>query len=113
MVSFDVNLKRCLPEQFYLFCYECYEWLLPFCKIQLLLKQFLCTVVYGKYARVAGSNTCWSCTSQGFYRDLPCGASGFSCDGSLLAVAFQTTLTLWDPDTVSLRHTQTLPDDIR
>ena len=62
---------------------------------------------------LSGSSTCWTCSSQGFYRDLPCGASDFSQDGSLAAVAFGKMLTLWDPDTVSLRHTQALPDDIR
>ncbi|XP_025094172.1 WD repeat-containing protein 75-like [Pomacea canaliculata] len=40
----------------------------------------------------------WTCDSVGFYRDHPAGVARFSEDGSILAVAFGATLTLWDPD---------------
>ncbi len=50
-----------------------------------------------------GSNQCWNCESVGFYKELPVGPADFSQDGSLLAVGFGASLTLWDPDTNALR----------
>ncbi|XP_041366486.1 WD repeat-containing protein 75-like [Gigantopelta aegis] len=49
------------------------------------------------------SRTKWMCESIGFYRDLSSGSVDFSEDGSLLAAAFTTTITLWDPDTNVLK----------
>ncbi|XP_064648354.1 WD repeat-containing protein 75-like [Lineus longissimus] len=46
---------------------------------------------------------CWNCDSVGYYRDYPARAADFSKDGSLLAVSFKLTLTLWDPDSNALR----------
>jgi len=40
----------------------------------------------------------WNCTSVGFYRQKPAGDVAFSEDGSVLAVAFNDVITLWDPD---------------
>ncbi|KAL3831907.1 hypothetical protein ACJMK2_023601 [Sinanodonta woodiana] len=51
------------------------------------------------------SNQKWSCESVGFYRDLPAGETAFSEDGSLLAVAFSSTITLWDPTNNLLKRT--------
>lgn len=56
---------------------------------------------------------CWSCDSQGYYKNERCGPCDFSADGSLLAVGFKSTLTLWDPDTNTLRHTLSVAGDIR
>ena len=36
---------------------------------------------------------------------MPCADFDFSEDGSLLAIAFESTLTLWNPDTNGLRLT--------
>ncbi|XP_064617903.1 WD repeat-containing protein 75-like [Liolophura sinensis] len=47
----------------------------------------------------------WSCESVGFYRGLPAGQAAFSEDGSLLAVAFVSIITIWDPYTNALRTT--------
>ena len=46
---------------------------------------------------------CWHCESVGYYRSLEAGSADFSRDGSLLAVAFRRSVTLWDPDTNQLR----------
>lgn len=34
---------------------------------------------------------------MGYYKDRACSAAAFSDDGSVLAVAFENILTLWDP----------------
>ncbi|XP_067932246.1 WD repeat-containing protein 75-like isoform X1 [Watersipora subatra] len=46
---------------------------------------------------VSADKGCWRVDSTGYYKDRPCSAASFSDDGSLLAVAFGDTLTLWDP----------------
>ncbi|XP_033761467.1 WD repeat-containing protein 75-like [Pecten maximus] len=51
------------------------------------------------------ANTKWSCESVGFYHDKPAGVCSFTADGSLLGVAFGTSVTLWDPDNNVLRET--------
>ncbi|XP_069110726.1 WD repeat-containing protein 75-like isoform X1 [Argopecten irradians] len=51
------------------------------------------------------ANTRWSCESVGFYHDQPAGTCSFTADGSLLGVAFGTSITLWDPDNNVLRET--------
>ena len=53
----------------------------------------------------SGKNQRWNCESAGFYRSYKAGPADFSEDGSLLAVAFENHLTLWDPDTNALRLT--------
>jgi NET1-associated nuclear protein 1 (U3 small nucleolar RNA-associated protein 17) len=37
------------------------------------------------------------CRSVGDFKDFPASALSFSTDGSLLAVAYKSTITLWDP----------------
>ncbi|KAL4222402.1 WD repeat-containing protein 75 [Mactra antiquata] len=51
------------------------------------------------------SNEKWACESVGFYRNLPAGQTDFSEDGSLLAVTFDSTITLWNPETNLLQQT--------
>ncbi|XP_014214373.1 WD repeat-containing protein 75 [Copidosoma floridanum] len=46
----------------------------------------------------------WRCHSFGFYRKLPALDAGFSTDGSLVGVSFDSTLTLWDPETNELKN---------
>ena len=58
---------------------------------------------------IYGENTSWNSESVGFYRDRESGDVDFSEDGSLLAVAFGPTVTLWDPETNQLRSTLVLP----
>eukprot|EP00058_Branchiostoma_floridae_P023341 XP_002608831.1 hypothetical protein BRAFLDRAFT_125616 [Branchiostoma floridae] len=50
-------------------------------------------------------NVCWTCDSVGTYRDLAAKDAAFSEDGSLLAVAFGQSLTIWDPYTIDLKTT--------
>jgi NET1-associated nuclear protein 1 (U3 small nucleolar RNA-associated protein 17) len=45
----------------------------------------------------------WRCESVGFFRSLPAGDISFSADGSLLAVTFGPTLTVWVPETNLLK----------
>ncbi|MQL92234.1 hypothetical protein Taro_024859 [Colocasia esculenta] len=40
----------------------------------------------------------WRCQSVGSYRKRPMTAAAFSADGSVLAVAAESVVTLWDPD---------------
>lgn len=44
----------------------------------------------------------WRCRSVGAYKKRPMTAAVFSSDGSVLAVAAETVVTLWDPDTNAL-----------
>lgn len=43
-------------------------------------------------------NSGWMCHAVGSYKDKPMTAAAFSADGSVLAVAAETVITLWDPD---------------
>lgn len=45
----------------------------------------------------------WRCESVGFFRNLPAGDISFSADGSLMAVTFGPTLTVWVPETNQLK----------
>ncbi|KAA0148946.1 hypothetical protein FNF29_02514 [Cafeteria roenbergensis] len=47
----------------------------------------------------------WSCRSVGFWRDEPISAGAWSGDGSLLALAYGSTVTLWQPLANTLRAT--------
>ena len=47
----------------------------------------------------------WSCQVAGDFRKLTPTAQSFSEDGSLLAIAFESTITLWDPMTSALNST--------
>ncbi|XP_014242300.1 WD repeat-containing protein 75 [Cimex lectularius] len=46
----------------------------------------------------------WECINTCHYREMDCGPCSFSYDGSLLAVAFGTSLTLWDVDNIALKE---------
>ncbi|XP_076755512.1 WD repeat-containing protein l(2)05287 [Xylocopa sonorina] len=52
----------------------------------------------------------WQCHSIGDYRNLPVTDAGFSIDGSLVAIGFDSSVTMWTPDTCtfkcSLTHSQ-------
>ncbi|GKV00444.1 hypothetical protein SLEP1_g13130 [Rubroshorea leprosula] len=43
-------------------------------------------------------NSSWTCHSVGSYKKKPMTAAAFSADGSVLAVAAETVITLWNPD---------------
>ncbi|KAJ7979445.1 WD repeat-containing protein 75 [Quillaja saponaria] len=43
-------------------------------------------------------NSGWMCHAVGSYKNKPMTAAAFSADGSILAVAAETVITLWDPD---------------
>ncbi|XP_012275072.1 WD repeat-containing protein 75 [Orussus abietinus] len=45
----------------------------------------------------------WQCHSVGFYRNLLPTDATFSMDGSLLGVGFDSTLTIWVPETCKLK----------
>ena len=47
----------------------------------------------------------WNCQSVGFFREYQSRDAAISSDGSLLAVAFQQMVTLWDPATNQLHQT--------
>ncbi|KAJ8313937.1 hypothetical protein KUTeg_008498 [Tegillarca granosa] len=51
------------------------------------------------------SNNKWSCELVGYYRNKPAGPCCFAEDGSLLAVVFESTITVWEPDDNILRET--------
>ncbi len=50
-----------------------------------------------------GNNQCWNCESVGYYKEEEAAPADFSEDGSLLAVGFGSSVTLWDPDTNALK----------
>ncbi|OWM87006.1 hypothetical protein CDL15_Pgr016043 [Punica granatum] len=45
-----------------------------------------------------GQSSGWVCHAVGAYKKKPMTAAAFSADGSVLAVAAETVITLWDPD---------------
>ncbi|XP_011870474.1 PREDICTED: WD repeat-containing protein 75 [Vollenhovia emeryi] len=49
----------------------------------------------------------WYCYGVGDYRNLAATDAGFSMDGSLLAIGFHSTLTLWIPETCELKSSLT------
>lgn len=49
----------------------------------------------------------WYCYGVGDYRNLVATDAGFSVDGSLLAIGFNSTLTLWMPETCELKSSLT------
>ncbi|KAF6210040.1 hypothetical protein GE061_015795 [Apolygus lucorum] len=53
----------------------------------------------------------WRCQNACFYRDRSSGPCSFSYDGSLLAVGFDSVLTLWDVENVVLKQTITRGTD--
>lgn len=59
---------------------------------------------------VAEKTKYWQCHSIGDYRNLPVSDAGFSIDGSLIGIGFDSSVTMWTPDTCtfkcSLTHSQ-------
>ncbi|EZA57753.1 WD repeat-containing protein [Ooceraea biroi] len=49
----------------------------------------------------------WYCYGVGDYRNLPATDAAFSMDGSLLAIGFSSTLTIWIPETCELKSSLT------
>lgn len=49
----------------------------------------------------------WYCYGVGDYRNLATTDAGFSMDGSLLAIGFYSTLTIWVPETCELKSSLT------
>lgn len=47
----------------------------------------------------------WTCEAAGEFRNLKPSTVSFSEDGSLLAIAFENIITLWDPMTTNLNKT--------
>lgn len=47
----------------------------------------------------------WQFYSVGFYRQLPSTDAAFSIDGSILGVGFESSLTLWSPESMNLKAT--------
>ncbi|XP_031836889.1 WD repeat-containing protein l(2)05287 isoform X2 [Nomia melanderi] len=45
----------------------------------------------------------WQCHSIGDYRNLPVTDAGFSIDGSLVGIGFDSSLTMWTPDTCTFK----------
>jgi len=54
--------------------------------------------------RATGQNHSWVCRSVGFHAKQPATCSAFSDDGSILAIGYPDTLTLWNPQKNSLIH---------
>ena len=54
-----------------------------------------------------GKKDAWTCDIAGDFRQKIPSALSFSEDGSVLAIAFQDTVTLWNPTTSSLNTTLT------
>uniref|UniRef100_S4RN03 WD repeat domain 75 n=1 Tax=Petromyzon marinus TaxID=7757 RepID=S4RN03_PETMA len=53
----------------------------------------------------AGGGVTWSCDFVGSFRKLPATTCCFSEDGSVLAVAFGSVVTLWEPECWEMRAT--------
>ncbi|KAI7867574.1 quinon protein alcohol dehydrogenase-like superfamily [Spinellus fusiger] len=53
--------------------------------------------VLASESRLAVNERAWTCRSVGVYRDKAPTTAAFAEDGSILAVAFGATITLWDP----------------
>ncbi|XP_003708110.1 WD repeat-containing protein l(2)05287 isoform X1 [Megachile rotundata] len=45
----------------------------------------------------------WQCHSIGDYRNLPVTDAGFSVDGSLVGIGFDSSVTMWTPDTCTFK----------
>uniref|UniRef100_A0A7S4PRJ2 WD repeat-containing protein 75 second beta-propeller domain-containing protein n=1 Tax=Guillardia theta TaxID=55529 RepID=A0A7S4PRJ2_GUITH len=54
-------------------------------------------------AREALPTSTWKCTAVGSYRQVPCRASCFSPDGTLLAIAFYCNVTVWTSEPLELK----------
>ncbi|KAF9923543.1 WD repeat-containing protein 75 [Linnemannia zychae] len=67
----------------------------------------------GEARRGIEAEKAWSCRSTGFYRDMAPRCAGFSSDGSLLAVAYDQIITLWNPYLNTLQGVLTQPPETR
>lgn len=67
----------------------------------------------GEARRGVEAERAWSCRSTGFYRDMVPRAAGFASDGSLLAVAYDQIITLWNPYLNTLQGVLTQPPENR
>ncbi|KAF9916156.1 hypothetical protein BX616_004488 [Lobosporangium transversale] len=67
----------------------------------------------GESRRGIEAERAWSCRSTGFYRDMVPYCSGFSSDGSLLAIAYGQIITLWNPYLNTLQGVLTQPPETR
>ena len=73
-------------------------------------RKTIATITAKKKAHHQANRTTWVCRSVGSFRGgLPALAADFSGDGSVLAVAFGHTVTLWLPDTNTLSQCLSLP----
>ncbi|KAF9086715.1 hypothetical protein BGX23_008634 [Mortierella sp. AD031] len=59
----------------------------------------------GEARRGIEAERAWSCRSTGFYRDMVPRCAGFALDGSLLAIAYDQIITLWNPYLNTLQAT--------
>ncbi|KAI7901524.1 quinon protein alcohol dehydrogenase-like superfamily [Cokeromyces recurvatus] len=61
-----------------------------------------------------GADAAWICRSVGVYRDVAPTVAAFSEDGSILAVAFEQAITLWDPylNSIQAVFAQPNPEDV-
>lgn len=55
------------------------------------------------YIKLLIGNDVWTCYGVGHYHDMVPGSASFSEDGSVVAVAFNHVLTLWIPNTNTLK----------
>ncbi|KAG0370671.1 WD40-repeat-containing domain protein [Gamsiella multidivaricata] len=67
----------------------------------------------GEARRGIEAEKAWSCRSTGFYRDMVPHCAGFSSDGSLLAVAYDQIITIWNPYLNTLQAVLTQPPENR
>eukprot|EP00117_Sycon_ciliatum_P020176 scpid46314/ scgid18051/ WD repeat-containing protein 75 len=56
-----------------------------------------------------GERVIWKCWSSTHHRPAPVVATAFTTDGTLLAVAYEKLITLWDVESGDLRSTLVLP----
>eukprot|EP00002_Diphylleia_rotans_P032262 TRINITY_DN6760_c0_g1_i2.p1 TRINITY_DN6760_c0_g1~~TRINITY_DN6760_c0_g1_i2.p1 ORF type:complete len:947 (+),score=169.38 TRINITY_DN6760_c0_g1_i2:52-2892(+) len=59
--------------------------------------------------KAAETSRFWGCRSVGLYRNYPARHAAFSHDGSLLAVAFENIITLWDYESNEMKSTISHP----
>ncbi|KAI8985848.1 WD40-repeat-containing domain protein [Pilobolus umbonatus] len=65
-----------------------------------------------KTFKVWSLNNAWTCRSVGVYRDCIPRTAAFSEDGSILAVAFDQIITIWDPYSNSIQTILTQPEPV-
>ncbi|EFN76342.1 WD repeat-containing protein 75 [Harpegnathos saltator] len=63
--------------------------------------------ILGQPSSVQEETRQWHCHAKNDYRGLTITDAGFSMDGSLLAIGFHSTLTIWIPETCKLENSLT------